>query len=155
MTNNNQERLPFQGAAETKITKKLKLTNERSSVSKKADEEEEFKMKATALMDSRQSQKDRGMALMSQFITSMKEKVLPANRGVLAQDFEKKLRSELVQLVIEINNDVAEPKDGLGSATMFAAILRVVMLQRDRINELEYRLLQLERKLSSPPKPEA
>jgi hypothetical protein len=92
------------------------------------------------------------MAIVSQFLVSMKEKTLPDNKGVLAQDFEKKMRSELVQLVIEINNDEAEPKDGLGSATLFAALLKVIMLQRDRLNELEYRLLQVEKNQSSPPK---
>jgi hypothetical protein len=143
---NTQERLPFQGATETAVTKKMKLTNERSSIAKKADEQEAFKQRAVALMDNRQDQRERGVALVTQFLTSMKEKVLPKNQGVLAQ--------ELVKLVIEINNDDTEPQDGMGSATLFAALLRVVMLQRDRINELEYRLLQVEKNLSSPPKPE-
>lgn len=154
MTNHNQERLPFQGNTETTVKKKLKLTNERSSITQRVNEEEQFKQRATELMESRQDQKERGMALVSQFLTSMKEKTLPVNRGVLAQDFEKKMRGELVQLAIEINNDDSEPKDGMGSATLFAALLRVVMLQRDRLNELEYRLLQQEKKQSSPPQTE-
>jgi len=149
------ERLPFQDPPETTSKKKLKLTNERSSITQKVNEEAEFQQRAAVMMDSRQDQRERGMALVSQFLTSMREKTLPKNRGVLAQDFEKKLRSELVKLVIEINNDETESQDGLGSATLFASVLKVIMLQRDRLNELEYRLLQVEKNQSSPPKTEA
>lgn len=144
------ERLPFEAESEVIPAKKsVKFGNERSRFTKAANADYDFQKRAETLINSRNEQKQQGMQLINQFMSAMREKIIPENRGTISIEFEKDLRAKLIKLCIELDNDEAEPNVGMGSATLIALLLKVVMLQRDRINELDHRLFSIEKKSSS------
>jgi hypothetical protein len=155
MADTTQERLPFQGSElekeDVEFNKGLKVNNERSRFAKKASGKSDFEERAAKMVEQQQLQRNERFQLISQFMDTMRKRVLPSNRGLVGDQFEQELRQKLIDLVIDINNDTTEKDDGMGSATAIGLLLRVVMMQRDQLNELEYRLSIMEKKASRPP----
>ena len=54
----------------------------------------------------------------------------------------------MVQLGIDINNDPNE-QEGMGSMTWITLLLKICLSQKDRINQLEYSVSQMEKKISA------
>ena len=57
---------------------------------------------------------------------------------------EKEVILNIIQLASEVNNDANE-SEGIGSLSWIAQLFKTVLYQRDRINNLEYALTQLEK----------
>jgi len=137
---------------EVQATRGVKLSNDSSKVAKRArdkrEEEKTFEQRAEQLINEQNSQLDAGLQIAKEFLDAVRSKVLPSNRGTLGDGHEKMLRDRFVALVTALNNDPNERFDGTGSSFALKVIMRVALLQRDRINELEYRLQELEKKVS-------
>ena len=131
----------------------LKLSNENSKVARRArekrQEEQTFEQRAEQLISEQASQLDAGLQVAKEFLDAVRSKFLPGNRGALGDEHEKSIRDRFVALVTALNNDPHEQFDGTGSTFAIKVLMRVVLLQRDRINGLEYRLQELEKKVSS------
>lgn len=92
--------------------------------------------------------KQRASDLAIKFRKLQEDKTLPSNRSIFANEMEREILSEMISLAIEINNDPNE-QEGMGSLSWITLLFKTVLSQRDRINKLEYALLQME-KISSP-----
>ncbi len=109
---------------------------------------EEFSKKVDKIQDASNSYKIRGMELSSEFLRVLNDKTLKQNKSIFAKDLEKEVINKLLQLSIEINNDASE-QEGMGSLAVITLLLKVVLLQRDKINELDYTVSDLNKKIDA------
>lgn len=133
----------------TKITKGTKLTNQRSMFSKQNVEKESFEQSVDKYVGELKDRNKKAFDLAKQFVEIIKDKTLPENKSIIVNDVERELKNKLLELSIEINNDENEENDGMGSLAIISLLLKVVMMQRDSINLLDYRLSKLEKNMSS------
>lgn len=89
---------------------------------------------------------ERAKELASQFKKIMDDKTLSQNKNVFSSEIEKEIISKMINLAVEINSDENEI-EGMGSVGWIALLLRYLLLQRDKINQLEYFNFNLENKI--------
>lgn len=73
---------------------------------------------------------------------------MPQNKSIFAAEVEKEVLSSIIKLASEINNDPNE-SEGMGSLSWIAQLFKTSLLQRDRLNKLEYSLIHLEKKIEN------
>jgi hypothetical protein len=134
--------------AEPKIVREAKLNNNNSKLAQAAKQKESvqynFEQQADMLIENQEARRNHSLALAMQFMSALKDKQLPQNKGIIAEDVEKEMRNKLVKLAIDINNDPNEDDDGMGSVALINLLMKAIFYQRDRINDLEYRLSKFE-----------
>jgi hypothetical protein len=106
----------------------------------------EFQQQVQQVQERASSYKTRASDLAIQFNKAMADKTLPQNRNLFQQDLELDLLRNMVRLAQEVNNDPNE-KEGEGSLSWITVLLKTCFHQRDKLNKLEYALLQIEKKL--------
>lgn len=114
----------------------------------KAPTQQEFQKQVEGAQEKIAGYKKRAADLFVQFNKSILDKTLPQNRNVFNIESEKEMLQNMIQLAIEINNDPNE-QEGMGSLTWITCLFKTTLAQRDRINELEYLLSSLQKKLDS------
>ncbi len=107
---------------------------------------EEFEKKVKEMQDRSSGYKKRAAELAVSFKKLLEDKTLAQNKNIFASEFERELLSKMINLAIEINNDPNE-QEGMGSLGWITLLFKTVLSQRDRINNLEYTISQLEKKL--------
>lgn len=112
----------------------------------KKQTQEELNQKVKQGQERASSYKVRAAALASQFNKSMVDKTLSENKNLFQKEVEKDLMREMIQLAIEINDDPLE-QEGMGSLGWITLLLKTCFSQRDKLNNLEYMLTQLDSKL--------
>ena len=90
--------------------------------------------------------KQKAAEYSSQFKKMMSEKTLLQNRSVFTSELEGEILGNMIKLAVEVNNDPHE-QEGMGSLMWIVLLLKTFLMQRDRINQLEYIVSQLEKKL--------
>jgi hypothetical protein len=138
---------------EVVATKGVKLRNKKMEQKEKEKQErqvleEKFNKKADEFIANYNETEKKVIKAVSRFIEIVKDKTLVENKGGIAQDIEREGRENLLQLAIELNNSEIEEESGRGSIVILASLMKVVLLMRDRINSLEYELLQIKKELS-------
>lgn len=103
---------------------------------------EEFSKKVDSVQEKNNSHKIKAAELSSQFYKVLNDKTLRENKTIFSKSIEKDLLLELINLSIEINNDQFE-KEGMGSLTLITLLFNSLLLQRDKINNLEFELSKL------------
>lgn len=92
------------------------------------------------------SYKDRAAELASSFKKILDDKTLLQNKNVFSLDLEKEIISNLAKLAIDMNTDENEI-EGIGSVSIITLLLRASIIQRDKINSLEYKASLLENRV--------
>jgi hypothetical protein len=110
--------------------------------------QQEFQEKVQGTYDKMSGYKKRAADLFVQFTKATADKTLPQNRNMFNVETEKEMLQNMVQLAIEINNDPNE-QEGMGSLTWITCLFKTCLAQRDRINELEFTLDFMKKKLDS------
>jgi hypothetical protein len=106
---------------------------------------EKFEENVDKAIESDSEKKKKGILLFSRFFKMCDDKCLNRNKTEIQKSVEKEINAEMVEFALNLNNDPAEENDGLGSIVLSQAVLRVVTSQRDRINDLEYELIELKK----------
>lgn len=104
----------------------------------------EFDKKVKKIQETGNSYKLKAAELASKFNKAMKEKILTQNKNVFQNEIENELLSDMIQFSIDLNNDPSEPVEGMGSVSLITLLLRACFFQRDKINNLEFRISKLE-----------
>lgn len=78
----------------------------------------------------------------------IESKVLPENRGPIAINVEKEVLDKLVQLAIDMNEDELH-QQGVGSTALCMLLMKCMLIQRDIVNTLYFKVEQLEKKVLS------
>lgn len=133
-----------------KIGLKKQVTGQKSMFENKTKPPtpQEFQKKVEAEQEKMSGYKLRAAELFIAFNKAITDKTLPQNRNIISRESEKELLQNMIQLAIEINNDTNE-QEGMGSLTMITCLLKTSLSQRDRINELEYAVSQMQKKMES------
>lgn len=108
--------------------------------------QESFEKEVRKYQEKESSYKNKAADLSSQFFKILSDKTLRKNKNIFEQEMEKELLSKMIQLAAEINSDPIEA-EGIGSLTWIAQLFKVVLIQRDKINQLEFTVSQLEKML--------
>lgn len=95
--------------------------------------------------------KKKAFELSTQFMSFVKDKTLPENRGPIQISLETDTTRELVDVASILNSDGNLP-EGIGSSGCILLLLRVALAQRDIINELRYKVSQLEKHIAAEEK---
>jgi hypothetical protein len=90
----------------------------------------------------------QGGQLALSFKKVVLDKTLPINKSILAKDAERGLITSLIDLGTAINNDNRE-QEGQGAMGTIALVLGMLLIQRDKINELGYVVETLEKQVHS------
>lgn len=112
----------------------------------KKQTQEEFDKKVHNREENNANYKERAADLAIKFKKLQDDKTLPSNRSIFANDMEREVLTGMISLAVEINNDPNEENEGMGSLSWITLLFRTSLAQRDRINKLEYALMQLEKK---------
>lgn len=110
--------------------------------------QQEFQQQVQQTQEKMSGYKKRAADLFVQFSRAMSDKTLAQNRNVFNNESEKELLQNMIQLAIDVNNDPNE-QEGMGSLTWITLLFKTCLSQRDRMNELEYALGLLQKKLDS------
>lgn len=146
MPQDKDPRVPLQGPQE--YTPKNTMKSQGTSMfdnQRKPPTQQEFQHKVQASQEALAGYKKRAAELFVLFQRSMSDKTLAQNRNILNAETEKELLQNILQLATDINNDPNE-QEGMGSMTAITLLLKTCLLQRDRINELEYAVAQLQKR---------
>jgi len=140
-----QERMPFGGdetPAERPRNTGLKISNANSKFTKVADEKKDFERLAGDLVEQKKIRNKRTIELASQFLSVLRDKTLSNNKSELSKNIEKDICAQLVNLSLEINSDDTET-EGMGSVAIINLLLKTTLIQRDLLNELDYKVATL------------
>lgn len=124
--------------------KGLKITNDASSIQPKVDETKAFEQQATKAFSRDQDYKQRMNDLAIKFKAMVEDRVLNGNKTTIVKEVENETLQRLVQLASEMNADEAQD-EGLGNTALSMLLMKMILLQRDRINALEFKLEKLNR----------
>jgi hypothetical protein len=108
--------------------------------------QDDLDRKVNQIQERNSSNKTRAADLASQFNHALADKTLKQNKNVFAKEMERELLTKMLQLAVDINGDDSE-QEGMGTLSWVALLLRTCFSQRDKINQLEFTVSQLERKL--------
>jgi hypothetical protein len=137
--------MPFEDK-KINFKKGVKLNNTTSSapVPPKTTQQEELDKVAKVVYDRKQEYKNKIAELSTQFKATLDDQTLSINRTSISKNLEQELKNKLILLAHEMNNDASEPES---QGSMFIAILTIscLWIQRDIINELAYKVEQLEK----------
>jgi hypothetical protein len=131
---------------------KVKIDSSKSRFTKKSEEKKQIQANFNEQVEGYQEQQSaivkKTAELTTQFNNFIKDSTLKENKGPIQLEMEKQICKDLVDLSLELNQDQTQA-EGIGSAGLNLLLLKIVMYQRDKINELGYKLSKLE-KPSSP-----
>lgn len=111
----------------------------------KAPTQQQFEQSVQATEDRLADYRKRAADLFVQFNRIVNDKTLPENRNIFSVESEREILQNILQLGEEVNADIKE-KDGMGSLTIITLLLKTCLSQRDKINQLEYAVLLLQKK---------
>lgn len=114
----------------------------------KKQSQEDFNKVVRDAQEKGSSFKSRTADLAVQFRKIIEDKTLPQNKSIFAIEVEREVLSSIIKLASEINNDPNE-SEGIGSLSWIAQLFKISLLQRDRLNKIEYSLMQLEKKFEN------
>lgn len=109
---------------------------------------QESEKRASEVNDQLNSYTVRAAEVVPQFIKLLDDKTLPANKNVFANDLEKEVITKMVELARDMNVDEYEESES-GSVNLIAFLLRCLLIQRDKINGLDYTITQLKSDLKT------
>lgn len=142
MQNKTTENLPFADDGENvKKTQGVKLSNKKSKFAEVEKKDDNFEENASKLMNAEQRRNQKATELSRQLLRIIEDKTLPQNKTHINKSVETTAVDDLIKFLIGIND---ETESDLGTAALFTLIVKIMLKQRDKINEYSYRLEQLE-----------
>jgi uncharacterized protein (UPF0147 family) len=127
--------------------KQVKSTNPLLNKPKKQTQEE-FNELVRATEEVKTGYKYKASELTLAFNKILNDKTLPQNKHPLAKDMESEIISNMIHLSSDISNDPNEP-EGYGALMWVVLLLKFALSQRDKINTLEYNLMQVSKKVDA------
>ncbi len=135
---------------EVTATRGVKLKNKSAEkVEQEKKEREAYKARfddnADKTVKYHEDQSSRAVQIIQRYMKMTEDKTLAQNRGGIANDVEREIRQDLIQLALDLNNDEFEEDNGKGSVVVLSALTKVLLQYRDRINQLEFDIQQMKR----------
>jgi hypothetical protein len=119
----------------------LKKTNTQQQINK-TEVKAKFEQQADEQFAKIEDYKQQMWDLSVKYKSFIESKVLSENKGPISLNLEKEVLDKLVQLAIEMNEDATQP-EGVGNTALCMLLMKCMLLQRDTINSLSFKLDQL------------
>ena len=128
------------------MSKGIKLNNNKSTVPPPPSTlpAEEFQKAADAAAERIFNYKERAGILGLKLKSLIESNILPENKTLVLKDFEKEVLENLIRLANDLNNDETQ-QEGAGSIALSQLIMKMMLLQRDHINKLQFKIENLEK----------
>jgi hypothetical protein len=127
----------------------VKINNDTSTIPKPLpDQSAAFQEQAARVHSKFEEYKNRGWELAANFKKLVEDTILPVNKTVISKDVEQENINNLIILATDMNED-SDQKQGIGSVVLCTLAMRMILLQRDKINTLSYRLESAEKQIRS------
>ena len=110
--------------------------------------QEEFTQQVRKVQERMSTYKARTTELAVQFNKAMADRTLPINKNMFQKEMELEILRNMIKLAQDINSNVEE-REGEGSLSWITLLLKTSFNQRDKINNLEYAVQQLEKKIEA------
>lgn len=124
--------------------KGLKITNENSTVpTPKTNQSALFEEKAKEVYSKYEEYKHRTWELSTKFKSMIEDRVLPENKSIISKDIENETLNKLITLASEMNEDDNQA-EGIGSTALSMLVMKMLLIQRDTINRLMFKIEKLE-----------
>lgn len=124
----------------------LKITNERSSIKANASKPEDFRNKIAEILSKEDERNKLAFDLTQKYLAILKNKTLDEAKNIIIRDGEKSSIKDLIDFIRIVNSD-ENMEENIGTMSLLTTILHCMLLQRDRINELEYQFSKLNREV--------
>jgi len=146
------ERVPFGADYDVEKAEKqqrvgLKIQNKQPPLPTPSEQQENLHRSAQQVVNDDLALVQQTQLLVNKFLKTLNEKMLSVNKSPIAKSVEKTNVMELVNLALSINQDENKP-EGYGSIALCNLLLKSMLNQRDRINELEFKLEKVSKELS-------
>jgi|ERR1019366_2748170 hypothetical protein len=136
--------MPFEDKINQK-QKGLKINNNASSIPiPKASNAAAFEEKAKESFESQEAYKNRMQELVPRFRSMIEDKILPQNKSLISKDLEQEVLNKLITVASEMNEDEAQP-EAIGAVSLSMLLMKMLLLQRDIINNLSFKVERLEK----------
>ena len=137
---------------EVVATRGVKIRNKGAEIAEKEKLQKEeylknFNQRADKTVQYNTEKNKRVVECISKLMTLADDKTISQNRGSIATDVEKEIRQNLIQMALDLNNDENEEDNGKGSIVVLSAFTKILMMYRDRLNDLEYEMARLKAEL--------
>jgi len=110
--------------------------------------QKDFDEQVKEVTNRKSGHKEKAADLASKFKKMMLDKTLEQNKSIFAKEVEREVLSNMIGLAVEINND-PEEQEGMGSLIWITLLFSACLAQRDKINNCEYLISKLEKKIDS------
>lgn len=126
----------------------VKLNNDNSTVPKpKQDTSALFNKQADEVFSKIEDFKKRSFELGSKFKAIIEDKKLSVNKTQINKDLEQEVLNNLVILANDMNADENQP-EGVGSVAVSMLLMKMLLIQRDSINDLSFKVETIEKALN-------
>lgn len=148
---NNSKRISFESSSDNQpaVNKSIKISNNKSRFAQQRDRKAKFDEYAKEVHNRREGYQYEAIKLGQEFNKFFKDKTLPENKGPLEKSFELEIINKLISYAIAVNNDEAEPQDGMGSVAIITLLINVVLRLKDQQNHYEYNHHLLKQEIAS------
>lgn len=136
-----EDDLPIKKVGLKQISSKKSIFDADNS---KKNSKEDFDRKVEDIHKKTNDYKAKAADLALAYKKLVLDKTLPQNKNVFLEELEKETLTKMVSLAVEINNDENE-QEGMGTMGWVTLLLKYFLHHRDRINTLEYSILQLQK----------
>jgi len=136
---NLQEEDDLQGTLSSLMKRKsgLKINNDKSLFKQEKSQKIDFRQRVNDILKKEDEQKQLSFELNSKYQQILKDKTLDSEKTSSIRDSEKEIIKDLIDFSRIINSDEQQTED-IGTISLLVVLLRNLLLQRDRINELEF-----------------
>lgn len=125
-----------QSIEDYKNRKKI-LTNKEPK--KNIHDKDSFEKRVNEIESKKTGYSKRAAELSLKFKNLIIDKTLAENKNPFSKDMESEVLSDMIKLATEINTDPDE-EESMGSLMWLIIVLKTLLVQRDKINQLEYML---------------
>lgn len=108
---------------------------------------EDFEKQVSQIESKKLDYSNRAIDLIKKLNNVLNDKTLPQNKFQMHSSLEQEILNNFLTLLSEINNDQNQ-EESEGSIMGIGLIFNLLLSQRDKINLLEYEILNLQNKLN-------
>ena len=148
----SNERRPFEDDEDNdekiKSKKGLRINNAKSSIPNPVPKPQNFRDNISKILNEEEEQKRLAFEIANRFIGALKDKTLNSNKNVTVRESEKRAIMDMIDFARLINSDETQ-EENLGTMSIISTLLKAIFIQRDRINETEYRVARLETEVAA------
>jgi len=137
----------FDDDSEYVSKKGVRLDNTKSNVPKAPPKSEDFRNKVNEIINEENEEKRVGFELTKKYLDTLRNKSLDQTKTQEQRDQEISAVKDLIDFARLINSSPRHEEDDLGTIAVLITLAKALLVQRDRINELDFMCSNLKKEI--------